>query len=71
MAWRIIARLRYDDRSSDVVEDVETEQEARQYLSGHGFKETGREGHITYWALPTLDNRNRPTDLIAYLIDRR
>ncbi len=69
MRFRLIARLRYDDRSSDISRDAETAEEIHQWLMGNGWKKGERDGATTRYTLPTLDNRNRPTDLVGYLID--
>lgn len=70
MTFRVIARTRYDDRTSDVVQDFPTEQEARDYLAGLGFQKTESIGWVDHYGKPIPDSRDpSKTILLAgYLV---
>lgn len=67
---RVIARTRYDDPTSDLVRDFESEQEARAFLESLGFKETDWWGDVVYFGLPAVSDHGKPVTLAGYIVRR-
>lgn len=71
MIYRILGRLRYDDRSSDFIKDFSAKDEALLHLKGLGFIQMEQVGWVIYFHLPVVDGRNQPTKLAGYLVEVR
>jgi len=69
--FRILGRLRFDDRASDFIKDFSTRAEAQDHLKSLGFIQMEQVGWVTYFHLPAVDGRGQPTKLAGYLVEIR
>jgi hypothetical protein len=69
MIFRVIARTKYGDPSSDILREFPDLKEARTFIEGLGFQEIENTVAIFYYGLPFTDERGRKSHMAGYILE--
>lgn len=68
VTFRVIARTKYGDPSTDVLHEFPDLKEARTFIEGLGFQEIENTGAIFYFGLPFQNERGAESHMAGYII---
>lgn len=67
--FRVIVRTRYDDPTSDAIQDFPARDKAEEHLIGLGFAQHESIGWVTHYYLPAVSPRGDKVRLAGYLVE--
>jgi len=69
MIFRVIARTKYGDPTTDILREFPDFKEARAFIEGLGFQEIENTGAVFYFGLPFEDERGKKSHMAGYILE--